>query len=82
VSNPDTVFGDGFEHGANDALQLLSYKQRGYSDQMRTGGSEMPCKDVLPLDASGRADWLNGYACGVQGIVRTWKTLADTGEEY
>jgi hypothetical protein len=76
---PDDVFDDGFDHGADIALRVLSYKQQGYTEQVRTG-SEIPCRDMLPLDSSGRTDWLAGYISGIQGILHTWEMLVEMEE--
>jgi len=80
VNLPDEVFASGWDCGADMALQMLTYAERGYSDNMRMSGGEMPSRDILPLGRSGRADWLAGYACGIQGILHTFEILADLGE--
>jgi hypothetical protein len=74
---PDEVFASGFDCGADITLQMLTYAERGYSDNMKILPGYLPRPEVLPLDCSGRADWLAGFASGIQGILSTWEMLAD-----
>jgi hypothetical protein len=75
---PDDVFAGGYEDGAGMTLQMLTYKERGYTDNMRMSGGDMPSRDLLPLDGSGRRDWLTGYAAGILAVLHTFEILEET----
>ena len=63
-------FDAGMTAGARLAARVLNYKERGYSDSMRTTSEDIP--DMIPLDEDGRATWLTGFTCGIDNVILHW----------